>query len=181
MLDKKQYEEARCKAVEYYRKAGIALTEQEKLAIEVADFGLGDLINIGLEVLVYINTSRVCAKELVMFPKQTCPEHIHPTKNGAPGKEETFRCRWGKVYLYVSGEKNGNPKLEGLEHYSEFFKVSREIVLNPGEQYTLMPDTLHWFRAGDEGAVVSEFSTSSTDAQDIFTDPGINRFTRVKE
>jgi D-lyxose ketol-isomerase len=44
-----------------------------------------------------------------------------------------------------------------------------------------LPDTLHWFRAGDEGAVVSEFSTTSTDDQDIFTDPRINRFTKISE
>lgn len=181
MLNKKQFEEARLKAIEYFVKAGIVLTEVEKQAIEVADFGLGDLGNIGLEVLVYVNTNRVCAKEIVMFPGQTCPEHIHPTKNGIPGKEETFRCRWGKVYLYVSGEKTGYARLEGLDNYKEFLQVAHEVLLNPGEQYTLMPDTLHWFRGGDEGAVVSEFSTTSTDEHDIFTDTRINRFTVLTE
>lgn len=181
MLSKKQYEEAQLKAIEYFEKAKIVLTEGEKKAIEVADFGLGDLEKIGLEVLVYVNTSRVCAKEIVMFPRQTCPEHIHPTKNGVAGKEETFRCRWGQVYLYVAGEKCSSSKLQGLDNYKEYLKVAHEIVLNPGEQYTLMPDTLHWFRAGEEGAVVSEFSTTSTDEQDVFTDPRINRFTKVNE
>ena len=181
MLNKKEFEEARLRAIEYFGKAGIVLTKEEKQAIEVADFGLGDLDNIGLEVLVYINTNRVCAKELVMFPDQTCPEHIHPTKNGIPGKEETFRCRWGKLYLYVPGEKAGDARLEGLDNYKEFLQAAHEIVLNPGEQYTLTPDTLHWFRAGAEGAVVSEFSTTSTDEHDIFTDTRINRFTVLEE
>jgi len=179
MLSKKQYEEARLKACEYFEKAGIVLTEDEKKSMEVADFGLGDLDKIGLEVLVYVNTERVCAKELVMFPGQTCPEHIHPTKDGKPGKEETFRCRWGKVYLYIPGEKSGQVKVKGLEQYKDFLTIAHEIELNPGDQYTLMPDTLHWFRAGENGAVVSEFSTTSTDDQDIFTDPRINRFTKV--
>ena len=181
MLDKKQFEAARLKALTYFEKAGIILTDKEKQSVEIADFGLSDLDRIGLEVLVYVNTTKVCAKELIMFPGQTCPEHIHPTKNGIPGKEETFRCRWGKVYLYVSGEKNCNPKLDDLENHREYLKVAHEIVLNPGEQYTLLPDTWHWFRAGDEGAIVSEFSTTSTDDQDIFTDPRINRFTKLKE
>ncbi|MEJ7587447.1 MAG: hypothetical protein WKI04_07790 [Ferruginibacter sp.] len=44
-----------------------------------------------------------------------------------------------------------------------------------------MPDTLHWFRAGEEGAVVSEFSTRSTDEQDIFTDTRIKRFTLIAQ
>ena len=181
MLDNKQLEAARIKALSYFDKAGIILTEEEKNSIEIADFGLSDLDKIGLEVLVYVNTTKVCAKELVMFPGQTCPEHIHPAKNGRSGKEETFRCRWGKVYLYVPGEKNNNPKLDGLENHKEYLTVAHEIVLNPGEQYTLMPDTWHWFRAGSEGAVVSEFSTTSTDEQDIFTDPRINRCTKIKE
>jgi D-lyxose ketol-isomerase len=181
MLDKKQFESARSRALTYFEKAGIILTDEEKQSIEIADFGISDLERIGLEVLVYVNTSKVCAKELIMFPGQTCPEHIHPTKNGISGKEETFRCRWGKVYLYIKGEKNCIPKLAGLENHSEYLNADHEIVLNPGEQYTLLPDTWHWFRAGDEGAVVSEFSTTSTDDQDIFTDPRINRFTKIKE
>src|SRR6185437_11532858 len=46
---------------------------------------------------------RCCAKELVLFPGQTCPEHRHPPLGpDKPGKEETFRCRWGTVYLYVA-------------------------------------------------------------------------------
>lgn len=181
MLTKHQFENARLTALEFFGKAAIVLTQEEKQGIEVADFGLSDINNIGLEVLVYVNTKRVCAKELVMFPGQTCPEHIHPSKNGVPGKEETFRCRWGKVYLYITGEKTGNAKLEGLDNYKEYLKVAHEVILNPGQQYTLMPDTKHWFRAGEEGAVISEFSTSSTDDQDIFTDPRINRLTKMSE
>jgi D-lyxose ketol-isomerase len=53
--------------------------------------------------------------------------------------------------------------------------VGRQICLKPGEQYTLHPDTLHWFQAGPEGAIVSEFSTRSTDDQDVFTDTRIKR------
>ena len=49
------------------------------------------------------------------------------------------------------------------------FNVWHEIVLKPGEQYTLAPNTLHWFQAGPEGAIVSEFSSSSRDRFDIFT------------
>jgi D-lyxose ketol-isomerase len=45
--------------------------------------------------------------------------------------------------------------------------------LKPGEQYTLMPDTLHWFRACLQGALVSEFSTWNTDEADVFTDTRI--------
>jgi len=53
--------------------------------------------------------------------------------------------------------------------------VGHQPLLQPGEQFTIEPDTLHWFQAGDEGAVVSEFSTRSRDEADVFTDPRIVR------
>lgn len=40
---------------------------------------------------------------------------------------------------------------------------------------------LHWFQAGDEGAVVSEFSSTSRDEFDIFTDPRIKRMTEIEK
>jgi D-lyxose ketol-isomerase len=148
--------EARERAAAMLVEAGIVLTPHEREKIEIADFGLGQLDEIGLQIVVYVNTDRVCAKELVLFPHQRCPEHRHPPLEGQPGKEETFRVRRGAVHLYVEGGAG-------------------EIVLEPGEQYTIPPNTLHWFEAGDEGAIVSEFSTTSRDALDVFTDPRIVR------
>lgn len=55
------------------------------------------------------------------------------------------------------------------------YTVLHEIELNPGDQYTIPPDTWHWFQAGDEGAIVSEFSSPSFDEFDIFIDPRIRR------
>ncbi len=180
MLTQQQLSDARARARGYLERAGIVLTPDESEHIEVADFGLGELETTGLELVVYINTERVCAKELVLFPRQTCPQHRHPPIGDDPGKEETFRCRWGIVYLYVQGEAANNPAARvpvGREHT---YTVWHEVVLLPGQQYTIPPDTWHWFQAGDEGAIVSEFSTRSRDEFDIFTDPDIRRATIVQ-
>ncbi len=174
-MTREQVNAARQKTRDYLAKAGIVITDQEAENIEIADVGLDRLDEIGLEIVMYVNTDRVCAKELVMFPHQICPEHRHPRINGKPGKEETFRCRWGKVYLYVPGDPALHPKGSVPADKKETFTVWHEIELNPGDQYTLMPDTLHWFQAGPDGAVVSEFSTTSHDESDIFTDPEIRR------
>lgn len=174
MLTHEQYAAACKRAQQYLAKAGIVITEEEKGRMEVAEYELGELDAIGLELVVYVNTDRCCAKELVLFPGQTCPEHRHPSINGEPGKEETFRCRWGKVYLYVPGEPVKNPKAVPPKGREKYFTAWHEIILNPGEQYTLTPNTLHWFQAGPEGAIVSEFSTKSRDEYDIYTDPAIN-------
>ncbi len=181
MITKKQLVKIRRRTLEYFKKVGIILTPDEKEHIEVADFGLGDIKHIGLELLIYVNTERCCAKELVLFPGQTCPEHRHPSVDSEPGKEETFRCRWGEVYLYVPGEKTENYKARLLMDRKRYYTVWHEIILEKGKQYTLEPDTLHWFQAGSKGAVVSEFSSYSRDEFDIFTDPKIKRETKISD
>ena len=174
-MKKQLTEEVRKKALELYGKAHIVLTEEEKSNIEVSDFGLDDIYSTGLQLVTYINTDRVCSKEMVLFANQTCPEHIHIPFGTYVGKEETFRCRYGTVYLYVSGEACPNMKALPPEGSRQYYTVAHEIELHPGEQYTIVPNTKHWFQAGPEGAVVSEFSTTSYDEYDIFTDPNIKR------
>ena len=116
-----------------------------------------------------------------MWPRQTCPEHRHPNVNGQPGKEETFRCRRGRVYLYTSGEPTPMPICRPARSERGAYTVWHEIVLEPGDQHTIPPGTLHWFQAGPDGAIVSEFSTESRDELDIFTDPEIGRATVVAD
>ena len=178
-MKKDEYARQVERALQYYEKAGIVLSEAEKNGIEVADFGLDMVDQVGLQLLTYINTQRVCAKEMVLLPYQTCPEHKHVPTAGMEGKEETFRCRYGKVYLYVSGEGEKD-EIQGKIPPTDV-SVFQEVVLLPGEQYTIYPETWHWFQAGEDGAVISEFSTRSTDETDVFTDKRIIRETRIEE
>jgi D-lyxose ketol-isomerase len=179
VLTRDELDAARDRAAAALADAGIVLTPAERSEIEVADFGLSRLDEIGLQLVVYVNTERVCAKELVLFSRQTCPEHRHPPYGDSPGKEETFRCRAGVVYLYVDGPPTANPSCRPPAAGGDAFTVWHEVELRPGAQHTIPPDTLHWFQAGDEGAVVSEFSTMSTDELDIFTDARIGRATVI--
>jgi D-lyxose ketol-isomerase len=152
--------------------AQIALVPSERAEMEVADFGLGHPDLTGLQLVVYVNTDRCCAKEIVMLAGQTCPEHYHPPFDGTPGKEETFRVRQGVVYLYVPGTPTANPA--AAPYRPQHYTVWHEMVLRPGDQYTIPPLTKHWFHAPD-GAIISEFSTQSRDEYDVFTDPDIVR------
>jgi D-lyxose ketol-isomerase len=176
VIDEHELREARLYAAERLAEAGVVLTAEEREAIEVADFGLSRLAETGLQLLVYVNTDRYCAKELVLRPGQTCPEHRHPPFEGTPGKEETFRCRSGLVFLYVEGDPTPDP---ACTPPPGAYTVGREIELRPGMQHTIPPGTLHWFQAGQEGAVVSEFSTASRDDLDVFTDTNVARATVV--
>lgn len=181
MLTDDEIRDAQARSVTMLEQAGIVLTDEEKSNVEVCDYNLGELERIGTEIVIYVNTARCCDKEIILFPWQLCPEHLHPQIGDYPGKEETFRCRWGEVYLYVPGEATADPQAKVPEERRDRFTVWHEIVLRPGDQYTLGEQTKHWFQAGPDGAVVSEFSTQSYDDRDIFTDPDIRRLTNLQQ
>ncbi|HUU94484.1 MAG TPA: D-lyxose/D-mannose family sugar isomerase [Phycisphaerae bacterium] len=179
MIKRSEVKRAQARAAEMLNNAGIVLTPKGIENIEVAELGLGELERTGLELVVYVNTDRYCAKELILFPRQTCPEHRHPPVAGEPGKMETFRCRWGKVWLYTEGGPTPTPKARVPAGSEKYYTVFHEIELNPGDQHTIPSDTLHWFQSGDEGAIVSEFSSTSRDETDVFTDPRIKRIPEI--
>jgi D-lyxose ketol-isomerase len=81
----------------------------------------------------------------------------------------------GEVYLYVPGEPTDKPRGLVPQGSEKYLTVWHEVCLQPGEQYTILPETSHWFQAGPHGAVVSEFSTRSRDEFDVFMDPRIVR------
>jgi D-lyxose ketol-isomerase len=172
---------ARDKAARMLEAAGIHLSPTERREIEIADFGLGQVEKTGLQLVTYINNDRYCAKELVLFPRQTCPEHFHPPVGDDPGKQETFRCRWGRVHLFVEGAETPGRRTLVPKGDESFYTVFHEVVLHPGEQHTIPPGVKHWFQAGPGGAVVSEFSSTSRDELDRFTDPRILRIPTVGE
>ncbi|MBT3750224.1 MAG: D-lyxose/D-mannose family sugar isomerase [Bacteroidetes bacterium] len=175
-MDKAIVKKVKSQALDLVEQAGIVLTDDEREGLEIADLGLNDIERIGLEVIEYVNNDRYCAKEIILLPWQICPEHRHPKISDKNiGKKETFRCRWGVVYLYVSGDAALNPKAKVPEVYREHLHVWHEIILHPGEQYTIQPNGLHWFQAGDGGAGISEFSSTSSDDNDVFSDPNVNR------
>ncbi|MCA1023692.1 D-lyxose/D-mannose family sugar isomerase [Halobacillus litoralis] len=166
--------EVQRKVHEYFQKADILLKDEEIQSIEVNDYGLGRLDEIGLQLFVYINTDRYCAKEWVLFPRQTCPEHLHPpVSENDSGKQETFRVKYGTVYLYVEGDPVEDPAALPPEKDQDHFTAFHEIILTAGDQYTIPPNTKHWFQAGETGAVTAEYSSTSTDDHDIFTHPDI--------
>ncbi|TET14140.1 MAG: D-lyxose/D-mannose family sugar isomerase [Actinobacteria bacterium] len=174
-MERKQLSKTKKEVIKIYKNSKMVFTEKEFETMELTDFGLGDFYNIGLSLVIYVNTKRVCAKEMALLPNQICPQHKHPPIGNSLGKEETFRCRWGEVYLYISGPETKNIKAKIPKRYKDRFTVFHEIILKPGEQYTLETNTWHWFQGGEQGAVLSEFSTYSYDEGDIFYDKKIKR------
>ena len=165
-----------------FEKSVIAFTKEEIEGVDYAGYGLDNIAEEGLNLIVYCNNEKYCAKEMALLPGQACPQHTHPDlADGREGKQETLRCRWGKVYIYY---EDGTPLEEDKiqttvpSKNKQYYTAGHEVVLNPGEQFTMLPRVAHWFKAGEEGAIVSEFSTPSFDEFDTYENPNIKRIIR---
>ena len=181
MITRTEQASARKRAVDMLKRAGIVARRDELDGIEVADMGLGELEQSGVQILTLVDTDKIAAKLLVLFPHQTEPEHTHPPLGDYPGKEETLRSQWGELYLYVPGEPTPEPLASPPADRKNTYTVWHQHILRPGDQMTFPPNTPHWFQGGPEGAVVWTFSTRAVDVEDIFTDPEIRRQTVVTD
>ena len=182
MIAEKEYREAQKKALQYFHKAGILITEKESANIEVADFGLGALSETGLELLVYVNTDRVCAKELwASFRTRRVRNIFIPRQETSREKEETFRCRWGKSLSLRPRRKNAASQSEDSERKErEVYRLARNRA-EPGRPIHFASGHAALVSIGCEGCVVFEFSTRRTHEADVFTDPDIQRATKLKK
>ncbi|MDJ0913531.1 MAG: hypothetical protein QNI95_08180 [Desulfobacterales bacterium] len=180
MITRKEQQTAQEHAAEMLKQAGITITEKEAARIEVADFGLGHLEKEGAQALTLVQTDRISVKVLVLFPLQTLPEHWHPPVGTDPGKEETLRVISGRVFFYIEGQ---NSLKEGfiVEGKEDCYTLRHEIIMQPADQILLAPGEKHWLQAGDQGAVLYSFSTIARDALDQFTDPHIDRITKIMD
>jgi len=160
-------------AVDLLRKSGIAIRSEEVSSVYLKDFGLGEFEETGITVLQFVDTRLVNVKLMILLPGQTCPEHRHRPVEDYPGKEETFRCQWGECYLHVPGPPTPYPKAVPPASRQDHYTVWHEIGLRPGDQYAAPSDTLHWFQAGPEGAVVWSFCSRVVVGADKFTDPQV--------
>ncbi len=178
MLTRAEQAEAQRLAAEMIRQAGITITDAEANRIEVVDFGLGNLEKEGVQVLTLVQTERISIKVLVLFPNQTEPEHWHPPVGEDPGKEETVRIISGTVYFYIPGADSFKKGFI-VEGKDDCYTMRKEVVLKPADQITLAPGEKHWFQAREGGAVMYSFSTIARDALDGFTDPAVERITKI--
>jgi D-lyxose ketol-isomerase len=180
MITQDEAVKARERAAEMIRQAGIVITAKETGTIEPVDFGLSHLETEGAQILTMLQTPRIAVKLLALFPNQTEPEHWHPPVGDDPGKEETVRVAWGTVYFYVEGPDTLSKGfvIPGKERV---YTLRHELVLRPGDQITCQPGEKHWFQAGKEGSVLYSFSSVARDVLDGFTDPAINRQTKIAE
>jgi D-lyxose ketol-isomerase len=178
MITETELANARAGAVQLIRAAGITASEEELKGIEVADFGLGHLRVEGAQILTLVATERIGVKVLALTPDQTLPEHWHPQVGDDPGKEETIRVVYGEMSVVSEGPRSMSfARLPAGKE--EYYTCTAEARVAPGDQITFSPGQKHWFQAGADGAVAYSFSTVARDVLDGFTDPEVDRVTKV--
>ena len=134
------------------------------------DFGLGNLRKEGFIFIDILQSARLRITLLILLPGQTLPQHIHPPYDDETGKEETLRVIYGRTGVYVAGsDKSKSVRIPaGKEAY---YTVFEEVVLKPGEQYSVEPGIEHWFQGGQEGSVNICFQNRVDENKNIFLDP----------
>jgi len=183
VIKRSELEKARDWAWTFVKKAGLIVRDDEINSIEIADLGLNEFNFTGLHILSLFSTECVGAKLLILQPNQFFPEHKHPPleKENFPGKTEVIRGQWGEFYLVVPGSITCNPKAAPPSHRKKYIDIWHEIIIRPGDQYIISPNTWHWFQAGPEGAIVWSISSKLTDVKDKFKDPQVKRKTIIMD
>jgi D-lyxose ketol-isomerase len=180
MITRSQFIALQGRAFELFRRAGLFLTSEERGRIEVADFGLGQPETEGAQIFTFVQTDRYAAKIIGLFPWQTLPEHWHPPVGDDPGKQETVRVAWGQLYLCAEGPDTlQNCRI--VPGKAAAYTARCESVFDPGDTRTFQPGERHWFQGGPDGVVLYSFSSVVRDALDGFSDPAIQRSTRIVE
>ena len=166
----KQINESLGEALALLNKSGFKLTKNELESMEANDFGLNNFDEEGFFLIDLLRTDRVRVNLLILLPNQTLPQHLHPSYENERGKEETIRVLYGETKVYVEGEQN-NTKIK-IPYNKDLYYTSRhEIHLNTGEQYSVKPNTKHWFQAGSQGSVNIAFQNRVNEDYNIFYDP----------
>lgn len=183
MITRQEERVARQWAWETAQRAGLVLRDEERQQIEVADFGLSRLSEVGAQIMTMEANDWVSIKVLILSPWQLEPQHRHPpcAAEQYPGKTEVLRVQWGQLLHYGEGPATTDARAQPAEDCRQYLTVWNEVVLRPADQRVISPNTWHWFQAGADGAVVWTISSKVTDAADQWTDPRVVRETKFAD
>jgi D-lyxose ketol-isomerase len=156
--------------VDLLHNSGFPITDAEWEAMEISDFGLGNLRSEGFAFIDILRSARLRITLIALLPCQALPQHVHPPYEGEQGKEETIRVLSGQTKIYVKGKATAYVMLIPAGK-GQFYTARQEICLNLGEQYTVPPGIEHWFQGGPEGSVNICFQNRVDETKNRFRDP----------
>lgn len=178
MISYTESEKLKDKAAELIRESGISFTQEEKMKMDTADFGLSNILSEGAEIMTLALTDKIAFRVVALIDGQTEPEHWHVSVNGYSGKEETIRVVKGILRVCTEGDDNLEKECipVGKEKY---YTCRHERILHRDEVITFQAGQKHWFQAVNGSCVVYCISTTAHDNLDPFSDPNIVRKTII--
>jgi D-lyxose ketol-isomerase len=151
-------------------RSGFPITDGEWEALEISDFGLGNLRAEGFAFIDILRSARLRITLIALLPNQSLPQHVHPPYEGEQGKEETLRVLSGQTKVCIKG-KATDPDMLIPPGKEPFYTAREQVRLNTGEQYTVPPGIEHWFQGGPEGSVNICFQNRVDENRNRFWDP----------
>jgi len=124
------------------------------------DFGLGKFTEVGMAGIFWINRKEddYFGHEIYLLPGQMIPEHKHVKTVDARPKMEGWQARHGWVHIYGEGEPTFGIEIPPTHKDCLVAKAQKKLM--PGEVgYLMGPEQWHWMRAGDKGAIVTEYAS----------------------
>lgn len=156
---------------DYY---GIPYSDYLKENLFITDFNLGDLENVGMAGVFWINNKEdgYFGHEIYLLPNQMIVEHKHlPTDVRA--KMESWQVRNGSVYNFGTGEATPNAPTHPTSQ-NGFITVANFAKMKEGDVATLNElEAPHFLRAGDNGVIVTEYGTFHDGNGLRFTNPNV--------
>ena len=112
-------------------RSGFPIKDTERKAMEISDFGLGNLRSEGFAFIDILRSARLRITLIALLPNQTLPQHVHPPYEGEQGKEETIRVLSGQTKVYIKGKATA-PDMLVPAGKDPFYTARQEICLDSG-------------------------------------------------
>lgn len=128
----------------------------------VKDFNIGNFKESGLAGIFWISDEayNISGHEMFLLPNQAVPEHWHVGTAATGPKLEAWHVRCGEIYTYSEGPVSAGVDEKVPSSHQECTIAKNEQRVLPGEVSVLSgAGQRHWMRAGDEGAIVTEYAT----------------------
>jgi hypothetical protein len=145
-----------------FTRFGYPISDRLKKEMWVLDFGLGDLANVGMAGIFWLNRQdyNYFGHEIYLLPGQMIAEHSHVKTAKGAAKMESWQPRRGMIYTFGEGEPTP-ALLDRIPESQRNLVKSRHCkplaIDEVGHLNRL--NAWHFMVAGPEGALVTEYGT----------------------
>jgi D-lyxose ketol-isomerase len=142
----------------------------------VADFNLKKFPEAGMAGIFWVINMEhnYTGVDMFLLPGQSIPEHWHVSTDNAGAKFESSHVRYGSIILFTEGNEIPGVEERIPSFQKDVVKARKEKILLAGDVGSAEKEgEKHWFMAGPEGAIITEYATAHDGAGVRFSDSSI--------